>query len=327
MATSRVEIVPPAGLEALEGEWTELWRRCGASPFGHPAWLLPWARHYAPGRCGAALVREEGRLVALAAVFVWEGALLLAGTGPSDRGEPLMLRPDLAPALLAALEVAAPEPFQRIDLQQLDAARPLPTAAAPPGWSSETKEGDPCLVAPLTGEDGLGGLSSRRRENWRYAVRRLEREGARLSLAEGGAVPEAVEDLLRLHALRWQARGEEGVLADRLLVAHLRDAAPALDRAGLLRLHQLHLGGERLAVLLAIAGPWAHHYWIGGFDPTFARLSPSSTLIGAAMAQAHREGAGAFDFLRGEEPYKAHWGALPVPLRRLLLRRVDEAGR
>lgn len=322
MPSLRAEVVPPEGLSALEAEWDALWRRCPrATPFESPAWLLPWARHHAPGRCGAAALRGEGRLVALAPVFCWEGALLLAGTGPSDRADAL-IEPGFeagAPRLLALLPEAAPGPFDRLDLRQLPAGSPLLAAAAPQGWREERAPGEACHVAPLPGGDGLGALSPRRRENWRHAVRRLGREGAEIGLATGAGVGPAVRDLLRLHALRWAARGEAGVLGDPLLRALLLDAAPRLDRAGLLRLHQARLGGERIAVLLVLAGRWAHHYWIGGFDPAHARLSPSAALVGLAMAQAAREEAQAFDFLRGQEPYKAQWGAQPVPMHRRVL--------
>lgn len=315
---AEVAAVPPDGLADLEPEWARLWARCpDATPFQHPAWLLPWARHHAPGRCGAAALRVSGELVGLLPVFCWEGAALLAGTGPSDRGDALLLPgfADRATDLLAAIPKAAPEPFDRIDLQQLAPTSPL-LGPAPDGWVDHQEEGDACLIAPLHGETGLAAASGRQRSHWRHALRHLERAGGTVGLATPEEVPAATEDLLRLNALRW---GEAGALADPLLRATLRDAAPALDRAGLLRLHQVVLGGERIAVLLVLAGPWAHHGYNGGFDPAHARLSPSAILVGAAMAQAAREGLGRFDFLRGHEGYKRVWGAEPSPMRRRVL--------
>jgi CelD/BcsL family acetyltransferase involved in cellulose biosynthesis len=69
-----------------------------------------------------------------------------------------------------------------------------------------------------------------------------------------------------------------------------------------------------------LAGPWAHHGYNGGFDSAHAKLSPSAILVGLAMAQAAREGASQFDFLRGQEGYKAVWGAVPCPMHRRILR-------
>jgi CelD/BcsL family acetyltransferase involved in cellulose biosynthesis len=312
-----------AELAGIGPEWDELWRRCGATPFQHPAWLLPWARRYAPGRAGAAALRIGGRLQGLAPVFAWQGALMLAGTRPSDRGD-WLLAPEAraqAGALLAAMAAAPLGRFARIELRQLPPGSMLARAAAPPGWREVCGEDEPCLVAPLSGEDGLAAVSAGCRSNWRYAMRRIGREGGEVELVPQDGVTDAMAQLARLHARRWQARGESGVLADPLLDGLLRDAAPGLAAAGLLRLWRLRRRGAAVAVLLVLAGRGAHAYFIGGFDPAAARLSPSSALIGAAMAQAAREGAKRFDFLRGDEPYKARWGAAPQPsLRRTLWR-------
>ncbi|EYD76965.1 glycosyl transferase, group 1 [Rubellimicrobium mesophilum DSM 19309] len=318
-SSPELAVVPPSGLFCLEAEWDALWRRCPrATPFQSPAWLLPWARHYAPDRCGAVTLRASDQLVGLAPVFCWEGALLLAGTGPSDRGDALLdpAHASEAPRLLAALPQAAPEPFDRLDLQQLGEDSPL-LCPAPEGWTEERPEADACLVAPLTGEDGLARASGRQRSHWRHALRQLDKLGGTTGLATPEEIPEAIEDLLRLNRLRW---GEAGVLADPLMQAHLRDAAPALVRSGLLRLHQAILDGQRIAVLLVLAGPWAHHGYNGGFDPAHARLSPSAILVGLAMRQATREGVRHFDFLRGHEGYKRVWGAEPRPMHRRVLR-------
>ena len=80
------------------------------------------------------------------------------------------------------------------------------------------------------------------------------------------------------------------------------------------------MSAKRIAVLLVLAGPWAHHGYNGGFDPAHARLSPSAILVGLAMRQAAREGAREFDFLRGHEGYKRVWGAEPQPMHRRVLR-------
>jgi CelD/BcsL family acetyltransferase involved in cellulose biosynthesis len=122
-------------------------------------------------------------------------------------------------------------------------------------------------------------------------------------------VREAVLALERLHGLRWREKGKQGVLSDPLMSAFLKEVIPELSRSGILRLHQIMLGGTIIAVLFALYGHGATYYYLSGFDPKFSALRPGAVLTGAAMAEAAKEGDSAFHFLRGQEGYKYHWGA------------------
>ena len=324
-AGAGLELLDGPALERAAADWADLWRRCpGATPFQSPEWLLPWARRYAPGRTGAAALRSGARLVGLAPVFAWRGAMLLAGTGPSDRGDWLLAEEArcLADRLLAALPSVPCGDFDRIDLRQLPPGSALCSAAAPAGWADERGADETCLMAPLAGEHGLGAATKKCRANWRYAMRRIAREGGSVDQVPGPQTGAAMNELARLHGLRWRARGEPGVLADPLLDEFLRAAAPGLARSGLLRLYRLRFGQQTVAVLLVLAGREAHHYYIGGFDPGRAALGPSAALVGFAMARAAQAGAAAFDFLRGREPYKYRWGAEERPTCRRVLARA-----
>jgi CelD/BcsL family acetyltransferase involved in cellulose biosynthesis len=315
-ASLEIQLLDGAGLARVAADWAALWARCpGATPFQSPEWLLPWARRYAPGRTGAAALRLGGRIEGLAPVFTWRGAMLLAGTGPSDHGDWLLApgAEGMADRLLAALPAVPCGDFDRIELRQLPPGSMLSTAPAPAGWAEERGADEACLVAPLWGEDGLGAATKTCRQNWRYAMRRIAREGGTAEQAPEAEIAGGMAELARLHARRWQARGETGVLADPLLDAFLREAAPGLARSGLLRFYRLRFGVEIAAVLLVLAGRRAHHYYLGGFDPDRAAVSPSAALIGLAMSRAAGEGAVAFDFLRGGEPYKYRWGAEARP--------------
>lgn len=318
-----VEIIAPDAFGGIEAAWRALGRSvAAASPFLAPAWLGAWAEVYAPGRTWAAALRDGGRLVGLLPVFVWDGALLLAGTGPSDHGG-LLILPGYeawAGTLLDAAAQAVDAAFERIDLQQLTPGSPLATAALP-RWQARTENGDPCLVVPLGGEQGMNGVPPKMRANWRYALRRLEREGCAVDLVPPEDVAQGIAELERLHGLRWRERDEPGMLADPLLRAFLRTAAPRLAAEGLLRLHRIRRGGETIAVLLVIGGGANSCYYLGGFDPDYGRLSPGTVLVGAAIAAAAEAGTATFDFLRGAERYKYRWGARDERrVRRLLTR-------
>lgn len=321
----RPELVPSlSALEALRPEWAALWARDPqATPFGHPAWLLPWARTYAADRARGLALRAGGELIALAPVFEWEGALLLAGTGPSDYGEALFApeAAGTAEAMLAALAEHAGQAGLRLDLQQLRPESPLAGAAAPTRWRETAEAGEVCPVAPLIGPEGVGAMPGKWRRKLGYTRRRaLDQGGWTSERATAETLKPAAEALFDLHGQRWRSRGEAGVFEDDLLVRMLRQALPELESAGLLRLHLLTHAGRVGAVVLALEGKGALHFFISGFDPALTELGPGTLLLGDMAGEAAREGLTELRFLRGRERYKYHWGAEDRPT----LRRVFE---
>ncbi|QJE72408.1 GNAT family N-acetyltransferase [Aerophototrophica crusticola] len=152
------------------------------------------------------------------------------------------------------------------------------------------------------------------RQNLRTARNRLDRLGrVAIRQVSGPDISPALDALFTLHAARWQQDGEAGVLADPLVQAFHRQAAPLLDAAGLLRLYALDLDGRTVAVLYGLAAKGRFHYYIGGHDPALAACSPGSLLLSHAIDRATAEGCTLFDFLRGQEPYKYRWGATDRP--------------
>ncbi|MFY7954449.1 MAG: GNAT family N-acetyltransferase, partial [Armatimonadaceae bacterium] len=52
-------------------------------------------------------------------------------------------------------------------------------------------------------------------------------------------------------------------------------------------------------------------YYLGGFDPDFAKFSPGTVLTAHAIRYAiENDRSSRFDFLRGNESYKYKWGAV-----------------
>jgi len=315
----KVELIMPASLGDIASGWRQLWRAVpGASPFLAPAWLDAWAEVYAPGRTWAATLRDDGQLVALLPLFVWDKALLLAGTGPSDHGGALILPgyDRWAGALLEAAVDAVEDDFDRVDLQQLSPASPLANAEVP-GWCPWTEAGNFCVTLSLDPQ----AMPKKMSDDWHYLVRRLQREGGLIDVVGPQEIGCGIAELERLHRLRWRTRGQSGMLADPLLRDLVATAAPRLAADGLLRLYRLQLGGETIAVLLMLRGDDTACYYLSGFDPAYARFSPGTALIGSAIADVAGEGAITFDFLRGGEAYKYRWGAEDRPLVRRVLTR------
>lgn len=315
-----------AGLVAIEEEWWALWRRCPqATPFQSPAWLIPWRRHYSPGRLATIAVRRDGRLVGLAPFYLETktGRLMPVGISLSDFLD-VLIEPEEEPQVAAALVGVALElPWTAWSFEELP-----PEAAAwglpcPKTCRETAGEQSHCPVLALNGESGWGeAVPAKRISGLRHERARAARLGE-VEIVEAGGEPQSfLDELFRLHAARWQGRGEAGVLADAAVQAFHREALPRLAEQGLARCWLLKIGGEAAAAHYGMKDGRRALFYLGGFDPRFAAGSPGSLLVGHAIAEAKREGCAEFHFLRGREPYKYAWGAVDRPNRRRVWERL-----
>ena len=306
-------------LIGLEPEWWELWSACpGATPFQSPAWLIPWRRHFHDGDLVVVTLRRSGRLCGLLPLFHYRGPpeprLLPLGAGNTDYLDGLFA-PDVGPAEVTAL-LGRLVPWRVLDLPQLAPGSVLTDIPAPRGWTGQGRAEEPCPILPLPAT-----LPRRMQQNLRYYRRRAERAGTlRFETATPDRISPLLDQLIRLHGARWTTKGESGVLADATVERFHRDAAPALARGGLLRLHALHLDGQVVAVLYGMQAKGRCHYYLSGFEPDFAELGLGTLIVGHAIETATSEGAFEFDFLRGTEAYKYRWGALDRTTQGRLLR-------
>jgi len=315
-----------AELRALHGEWQRLWLHCAdATPFQAPAWLLPWAEHFAPDRTQAIAIRSQGNLCGLLPFFTRQGTVLLAGTGPSDYADGLFAQAPQRLATLALSELCAAAVAlgcARVDLQQLRPESPLLQAAVPAGWRDRTEAGTPCPVALIRGECGLDAISPHWRANARRSERLLRQDFAiEFALGDGADAAE----LERLHGLRWGGADATPVFSDPAMHAFLHDALPLLAQDGLLRLHKLTLDGRCAAMAFGLAARDTLQLYMGVFDPQWSRYSTGLVTILHAIQCAAAEGAQQLHFLRGSEGYKYHLGASDRPTHRRVLQHLGSA--
>jgi CelD/BcsL family acetyltransferase involved in cellulose biosynthesis len=298
-------------LEALAPEWHELWL-CDprATPFQSPAWLIRWARRFTAGEVCCVASRADSELVALLPTFVWlnretqQREVILLGTGISDYCGALCA-PGCEGAISAAMEqLSETADWDALNFQELRTDSLLLEEFAQPQSVS------PVLELPTCVEELGDHVPKAQLQNLNYYRRRAEKLGdSRWQIADSQSVGAMFEELFALHEARWRERGERGVFADENVRAFHREAARGLLDVGVLRMYRLTIGGETAAVLYGFASHGRTYYYLSGFDPKFASVSPGTLIIGHAIEQAVREGCTHFDFLRGAERYKYLWGA------------------
>jgi CelD/BcsL family acetyltransferase involved in cellulose biosynthesis len=318
-----------ADLEALEPAWWELWRQTPTStPFQSPAWLIPWWRHFHPGELATVAVLWGDRLLGLAPSYLESGSygrrLLPLGISVSDHHDVLLDPDHEAEAAQALVQAWSEDPsWDRLELEELAPDAVALRLPSPSGCEDILADQSPCPVLELCGAGFASVVPKPKRANLNTARNRAARQGpVAVARAVGADVAEALEHLIRLHAGRWDSRGEGGVLSDPRVVAFHREAAPRLEAAGLLRLHTLHIAGTAVAALYGLRHGDRAYSYLTGFDPAYAFESPGVILLGHVIAQALAEGAREFHFLRGREAYKNEWGAIDRVNRRRTFRRV-----
>jgi CelD/BcsL family acetyltransferase involved in cellulose biosynthesis len=316
VSTLVVDVVAAdARLPALAPEWAALWRRStGVAPFQSPAWMLAWWSAFGTGRPVVACLRDGGRLAGMLPLYLLaEGhlqKLLPIGIGMSDYLDILIepgLPEDAADILLrAGLRAGLGLGAGVCDLPDLPPGSVLRRLRAPVGWRAAWQPGEACPVLLIP--DGAccceNAIPARQRRKLRMNRNRAARLGGwRVEIAAPGTVGPMLDTLLRLGADRW---GDLDPAARQFHQA----AAPGMLAAGLARLALLRVGGRVAACCYALGDGRRLMFYLIGFDPAFAPVSPGSLLIGAMIDAAIAEGCREVHFLRGEEAYKYAWGAL-----------------
>jgi CelD/BcsL family acetyltransferase involved in cellulose biosynthesis len=151
----------------------------------------------------------------------------------------------------------------------------------------------------------------------RKQIRRLERtyfqtNRARLHTAETQAELErGLELLIDLHQRRRESFGERGSFSSTQFATFHRQTARRLLQAGSLRLVWLTVDGETVAAEYQVLGNGVIYAYQSGIEPAALKHEPGRLITVASLQQAIAEERYAFDFLRGDESYKAHWRAQP----------------
>lgn len=322
-----------AGFAALSLEWDALLERSGErSPFLTWEWLYPWWQHLGRDKELYLLtVRDtSGQLVGLAPLCrswtglgIWDRRRVLEFLGTGDVASDylnIIVDPSPGCTVLAALVeylVAHHAEWDMLSLTDVDekawALSMIRTLFQTRGFDAvtSTRPGHSCPYTRLDG--GWDGYLQSRSSNFRRQLKRkhdrlMAQPGARFeTIDRAEELPRAIETLITLHRGRRATRGGTTALEDGSVVAFLRAATPLLQERRWLRLCALVAGGRPLAMLYGLAYRDTFYFYQSGWDVDWSALAPGMVLHGWCIQHACAEGLSEYDFLRGEESYKARW--------------------
>jgi CelD/BcsL family acetyltransferase involved in cellulose biosynthesis len=227
-------------------------------------------------------------------------------------------------ALLAALD---DDPAWRaLDLQPIVETSPtaalLPTLARAAGLSCRAEPVDRCPVIelPASWDAYLASLSGKDRHELRRKLRRAEGAGPRIEVARDPAgIAAAMDRFLVLHR---KSKVGKARFMDARMESFFRDVGGALAEAGWAALWVLWLESRPAAALFCLEYAGSVGLYNSGFDPDARLFSPGVVLIARTIEDAIARGFRRYDFLRGDEPYKYGFGAVPTRVLRITVERA-----
>jgi CelD/BcsL family acetyltransferase involved in cellulose biosynthesis len=143
----------------------------------------------------------------------------------------------------------------------------------------------------------------KRREKWIFKQPGTSIECARTP----EEAVKATGNFLQLHRARWAADGGSDGVCDEKHEAFHREAIARLARNGSLRLYTLFCARRPVASVYGVVHQGKFNYSQSGYDPEWASKSVGLVLLARSVSDAFAEGLSEFDFLRGNEGYKAEW--------------------
>lgn len=319
-----MRLEPLDDLGAARTEWEALAQRCG-NVFSTWEWADAWWRHLGDGARLLAFTcrRENGTAAAILPLCVRRGMLGLRmagwiGSGPADELGPICAPEDRDLAARGMRE-AIDRTRGQWDVLLLDG---LPAAEHWPAQLSAPRihrMPSPVITFPAGGWDGyLAARSSNFRGQVRRRERRLRREhelGFRLA-DEPAAVAPALDEVIRLHDLRWHD-GSAAFARARRPFHH--DFAARAHELGWLRLWLLELDGRVVAGWYGFRFGGQEWFYQSGRDPGHDSDVVGFVLMAHTVRAAAQDGIGVYRLLAGGEAYKARFATEHPACERVIL--------
>jgi CelD/BcsL family acetyltransferase involved in cellulose biosynthesis len=284
-----------AALDALAPAWAQF-PQAVASPLLTAEWFAAGlATLHARTSASLVIVRRGDRPVALAplAVATLAGVARLELIGARVLHEPtgFLFQDEQALDTLCATLVGLGKPLV---LQRLPAdGAELPAFARAARGRGRLMQ-VPAAAAPVVRIKGeweafAAGLSSRRRQDYRRARRRLERDGTvsvDIRRPTRDTVHEDLAEAMRVESAGWKQQRGSSLLDNAPMGAFFREMSVRLASQGCLRIAFLRLNGTAIATQVCIEH--AMRWWVLkiGYDERWAAMSPGIQLMWDVMQHA-----------------------------------------
>lgn len=179
-------------------------------------------------------------------------------------------------------------------------------------------EGGWQVELPSTWEELNAKFSKNMRRKTNSAAKRLASADTEvLSTADSRYSTEQLWKIfVELHQKRRKTLGQPGCFADTDFEHFLKRAFLSLNNKNLAELLIINFEKRPLAAALFLSSESTFYLYQSGMDTSRMRLEPGYQICSIAIQRAIALGLQQFDFLRGDEPYKARWNTTRIPITR-----------
>ena len=178
----------------------------------------------------------------------------------------------------------------------------------------------PRVTLPATVDEYYASLTKKHRHELRRKLRRLHSAGQieQVELKSPDEIEHHMVDFIDLH--RGSSIDKNDFMTSER-EAFFREAAVKLAEIGITRLYFLTINGEKVATSLAFKVGSTKYLYNSGYDPDRSWLAVGLLNHAINILNSIEEGIKIYDFMRGDERYKYHLGAVD---RRIFTVRLDK---
>jgi CelD/BcsL family acetyltransferase involved in cellulose biosynthesis len=198
----------------------------------------------------------------------------------------------------------------------------LREAAGASGLAVETAEDAvaPFLALPGSVEEYMTGLPGKLRHEIKRKARKLREEsgGYRLVRTTAATLSEDLDCFIQLHR---SSEGPKGKFMEPGMEIFFRRLGGEFVDDDVFRLTFVEIGDEKVAGAIGFSSRGTFLLYNSAYDRGWAGLAPGMVLVGDLVMAAIEQGCDAFDMLKGDLQYKYRFGAVPRPVRRLVIER------
>jgi CelD/BcsL family acetyltransferase involved in cellulose biosynthesis len=168
----------------------------------------------------------------------------------------------------------------------------------------------PYIPLPSSSEIFVNNLSHSQRYNLNRSMKKLARSFA-VDFKDyadlGFSIVDAMNLFFRLHEMRWNGKGQSGVLAESDVQAFHLDIAKCFAEKSWLALYFLTLNNQPVSAHYGFEYGKKMYWYLSGFNTEYTSYSIGNIGMKLLIEKCINSGFSEFDLLRGEEAYKSHW--------------------